>query len=419
MKNALLGIVAVLQVVSPFLIARNNFKPSNYCQTCRTPAILLAKSDSGACLWSPQDLTKDNQGYLPIPENDYIKQYQRNPDSLWPVEFFLITYRRNAKNKKTHLLVRKSANGTAKYGVGTGVPVTRWLLSTQNLPRGYEFREPPIEFDARNFPEFPESEESSWTYRKIDICRDAFDVAGDNNFHDPELKAYATKIWECLKEKLSAQRKDDIEKLETWEAKRLEIIQKIIEKDNSITAIQGMLRMSGIFERTGRNGSGSPRYIALGELAPDPVQLVQSMQIYTMFPQMPDPMPMPSATSEELKEEIQSRVVRMKMSGRDPHKDVYGRKYTHISTSNVSNTIHGIYFTLDATDIPGLDQIPALDLFSTEFFTREWKNLEELKVLDPNAKDFICTEDPKSTFISGYIVRQLIKDGKIDIHRTD
>ena len=43
--------------------------------------------------WSPQDLTKDCPGFLPIPDDDYVKKYQRNPE-LWPVEFFLIAYRR-------------------------------------------------------------------------------------------------------------------------------------------------------------------------------------------------------------------------------------------------------------------------------------------------------------------------------------
>ena len=28
--------------------------------------------------WAPQDLTKDRAGFAPIPDNDYVKQYERN-----------------------------------------------------------------------------------------------------------------------------------------------------------------------------------------------------------------------------------------------------------------------------------------------------------------------------------------------------
>jgi hypothetical protein len=141
-----------------------------------------------------------------------------------------------------------------------------------------------------------------------------------------------------------------------------------------------------------------------------------------MFPQMPDPMPLPSTPSEELQKEITTREFRMAESGRDPHQDKYGRKFTHKSTSNVSNTIHGVYFTLDATDLllPGLDddvdEVPAMDLFGTGKIKREWKSLEDLKVLDEDGKGInISVEDTKPTFISGFIVRQLVKDKVIDI----
>lgn len=74
--------------------------------------------------WSPQDLTNDNPGFLPIPDDDYVKAYQRNPE-LWPVEFFLIAYRRASNEetgaRETQVLVRRSANGTSKWGVGTCV----------------------------------------------------------------------------------------------------------------------------------------------------------------------------------------------------------------------------------------------------------------------------------------------------------
>jgi len=150
------------------------------------------------------------------------------------------------------------------------------------------------------------------------------------------------------------------------------------------------------------------------EDAPDPSKLVESMRVYTMFPQMPDPMPLPSTTAEELRKEIESRDIRMEESGRDPHKDEYGRIFTHKSTSNVSNTIHGVYFTLDATHLSGLDEVPALDLFSTKEVEREWVCLSDLNVLEEDGKT-ISTVDTKPTFISGFIVRQLVKEKVIPV----
>jgi hypothetical protein len=85
-----------------------------------------------------------------------------------------------------------------------------------------------------------------------------------------------------------------------------------------------------------------PRYVSLDKNdAPDPAKLVQSMRSFTMFPQMPDPMPLPGTPSEALQKEITRRESHLKKSGRDPHQDKYGRKFTHTSTLNVSNTIHG------------------------------------------------------------------------------
>ena len=138
------------------------------------------------------------------------------------------------------------------------------------------------------------------------------------------------------------------------------------------------------------------------------------MRMYTMYPQMPEPMPLPWTSREDLQNEIETRESRMKESGRDPHKDRHGRTYTHKSTSNVSNTIHGMYLTLDATDLPGLDEVPALDLFGTKETKREWISLQDLKVLDSDGKT-IGTEDTKPTFISGFIVRQLVKVGVIKV----
>ena len=121
-------------------------------------------------------------------------------------------------------------------------------------------------------------------------------------------------------------------------------------------------------------------------------------------------MPLPSTPQAELQREIRTREARMAESGRDPHTDPYGRVFTHISTNNPSNTIHGVYLTLDATDLPGLDEVPAVDLFGTKEITREWKSLQDLAVLESDGRT-ISTADTKPTFISGFIVRQLVKDG--------
>ena len=127
-----------------------------------------------------------------------------------------------------------------------------------------------------------------------------------------------------------------------------------------------------------------------------------------MFPQMPDPMPLPSTSSKDLQHEIATRGHRMAENGRDSHKDKYGRMYTHISTNNVSNTIHGIYLSVDTTDLNGLDDIYGLDLFGTT----KVRSLTDLKVMSEDGTT-IGTDDTKSTFISGLIVRQLVKEGVI------
>ena len=331
--------------------------------------------------WAPQDLTKSSPGRTPIPDDDYVKKYQQNPE-LWPVEFFLVAYRRS-RNKETQqpetqVLVRESANGTSKWGVGTGVPATRWVLSTQERPPlGYKWSEPRVQelvpareplrvrLEASSFPEFPRNGQESWTYDKIDIREDAFNGPDATLFHDPELEEYANQIREGLRKRLSEQ-VDFGTSMSSWEASRLSVVKGVVDNANSLAAIQGTLRMSGLFARkagaAAGGGAACPRYVCLGERAPDHAKLVQSMRIFTMFPQMPDPMPLPSTPSSELQEEIMSRESRMAESGRDPHEDAHGRKYTHKSTSNVSNTIHGVYLTLDATDLPGLDEVPAFDL---------------------------------------------------------
>jgi hypothetical protein len=54
-------------------------------------------------------------------------------------------------------------------GVWARVPVTRWLLSTAEVPLGYEIARPSVTIDARSYPEFPKGV-GSWKYLKIDIC---------------------------------------------------------------------------------------------------------------------------------------------------------------------------------------------------------------------------------------------------------
>lgn len=329
--------------------------------------------------WAPQDLMRDNAGFAPIPDDDYIKQYQANP-SLWPVEFFVIVYRRIRGSAE--VLVRRSANGTSKYGVGSGVPATRWVLSSQEAPPGYA--KAGLSFDASNFPEFGADE--SWSYDKIDICEDAF------AYGDHEIEAFAGEVRNGLRAQLAARSRDN-----EWDQSTLSVVRSVLDKPSSLAAIQGTLRMSGIFawQATG------DRYVEPANAA----ELAKTVRIYTMFPQMPVPMPDPSAAPEAVREEIDSRAVRMANSGRNPHMDRHGRVYTHISTPNVSNTIHGVYLTLNATDLE--ETPPALDLFGTKEIEREWVSLRDLEVS--------TGADPKPTFISGFIVRQLVAEGVIDV----
>ncbi|CAN0123398.1 unnamed protein product, partial [Heterosigma akashiwo] len=374
------------------------------------------------------DLTANSPGCLAIPDDDYVKKYQQNPE-LWPVEFFLVAFRRT-KNKQSHktetqLLVRNSSNGTSKWGLGTGAPATRWMLSSvERPPFGYEWSRrtkrlsdpmPATEnsriiFEAANFPEYASDGQTSWTYTKIDVVGDAFNQ--DSGLSDPELEDYAKQILGNIRAELSKKISDG-DNLNCWESSRLSIVKNVAESDGCVAALQGTLRMSGLFASRA-DGSPSSRYISLKDGAPDPDELVQSMRIFTMFPQMPNPLPLPSASPEELQKELASRQSRLTESGKDPHKDKYGRRFTHISTSNVSNTIHGVYLTLDATGLTELDEVPAFDMFGTKRIKREWKSLEDLKVLDLDGES-ISTEDPKPTFISGYIARQLVREHIIKV----
>ena len=222
----------------------------------------------------------------------------------------------------------------------------------------------------------------------------------------------------------------------SFEATTMVVVKEILEKPNSVAAIQGTLRMSGLFAKkqcrddniiggksssNQNNISSSPtRYINFEDEAATPTKLAQSMRIYTMFPQMPDPLPLPSTSAEELRQEIINRDSYMAKTGRNPHMDRHGRMYTHRSTSNVSNTIHGIYLTLDLSGVDGVNGDgesvvpPAFDLFGMKEIEREWVSLVDLKVLDDDGKRLsIGTKDTKSTFISGFIVRQLVKEGII------
>lgn len=384
------------------------------------------------CCWTPQDLAVDNPGFPPIPDDDYIKKYQSQPEALWPVEFFLITYRRTKQRatSETQVLVRRSANGTSKYGLGTGVPVTRWLLSDQQQPPfGYRRKSSDgnscTTFAASNYPEFRTQKDGNqhcdWTYDKIDIRADAFtgpDVPPA--LQDAALAEHAKKIRNALQKHFSSVEKEN---LSSWDSSVVAVMKNILADDNSVAAIHGTLRMSGLFEHRAtpnrydkEDDSCLPRYISLNDDASNPTKLASTVRVYTMFPQMPDPMPHPSTSAADLREEIATRPIRMAQSGRDPHQDTYGRRYTHISTSNVSNTIHGVYLTLDATGLPGLDDdddvVPALDLMGKERVAREWVSLQDLKVLADDGHT-IGTWDTKPTFISGFIVRQLIREGVI------
>ena len=95
-------------------------------------------------------------------------------------------------------------------------------------------------------------------------------------------------------------------------------------------------------------------------------------------------------------------------------------KGAEVSRKNVSNTIHGVYITFDATDLlPGVEDVPpAYDLFGTMPIEREWVSVNDLKVteVDDDGQTMIGECDTKDQFISGFIVRQLIRDGVIAIN---
>lgn len=81
------------------------------------------------------------------------------------------------------------------------------------------------------------------TYRKIDID-DAFS-SNDADLRDLELEEYAATIRNALRERIMEQRGKSV--LSSWEAARFSVIQNVLDRKNSIAAIQGSLRMSGLF----------------------------------------------------------------------------------------------------------------------------------------------------------------------------
>ena len=87
-----------------------------------------------------------------------------------------------------------------------------------------------------------------------------------------------------------------------------------------MAAIQGSFRMSGLFEKKDDESikeSDDERFVSFDN-APDPSTLAKSMRIYTMFPQMPDPMTLPSTSAKDLQHEIATRGDRMLENSRDP-----------------------------------------------------------------------------------------------------
>ena len=345
-------------------------------------------------LWPVErDLTSDIPGFVPIPADDYIKRYQSDPDRLWPVEFFVVAYRR--RGAQVEVLVRSSANGTSKFGLGTGVPATRWIDSNSNPPEGYKTSDGKATFQARDFP----WSDGGWSYSKIDIQDRAFARVG---LDDPDLEEVASILRDHLLVHFADYLRD--ENMSHWDSSTARTVESTLDKTNSISAIQGSLRMSGIFaSKSGRHKS------VVREVG----KIARAVKVVTMFPQMPYPhLPPPDTPAEELRRELRTRQERMRADGVDRHRDKHGRIYTHISTSNVSNTIHGVYLPIDVTDMLKDDETPpALDLFGTDEVERMWVSLADLGVV--NSDGSIKNDDPKSTFISGFVLRHMVEEGSI------
>ena len=343
------------------------------------------------------DLTRDIPGSVAIPADDYIKKYQSDPDRLWPVEFFVVAYRRSP-SAGVEVLVRSSANGTSKYGLGTGVPATRWIDSNSDPPRGYQISEGEATFRARDFP----WSDGGWSYTKIDIQDRAFARAG---LDDPDLENVASILRDHLLVHFADSLRDG--NLSDWDSSTVRTVISTLNKTSSISAIQGSLRMSGLFAS---KSEGRYESVTRGVR-----KIARAAKVVTMFPQMPYPhLPSPDTPAEDLRRELVTRQDRMRADGVDRHRDKYGRVYTHISTSNVSNTIHGVYLPIDVTDaMKGDETPPALDLFGTDEVERIWISLADLDVL--NSDGSIKQDDPKSTFISGFVLRKMVEEGSIEL----
>ncbi|EJK50126.1 hypothetical protein THAOC_30937 [Thalassiosira oceanica] len=350
------------------------------------------------------DLTRDNPGFDSIAD-DYIKSYQSDPENLWPVEFFIVAYRRlgarrRSPGERVEVLVRSSANGTSKYGLGTGVPATRWIHSKSNPPKGYQTSEGKATFHARDFP----WSDGGWSYSKIDIQDRVFARVG---LGDPDLEKVASILRDHLLVHFADFLRD--ENLSHWDSSTARTVMSTLDKKSSISAIQGSLRMSGLFA-----SKNDGRYKSVSRLVRE---IARAAKVVTMFPQMPYPhLPSPDTQEEELRRELVTRQERMRAEGVDRHRDKHGRVYTHISTSNVSNTIHGVYLPIDVTDIMLNDDEtpPALDLFGTDEAERMWISLADLGVI--NSDGSIKDDDPKSTFISGLVLRHMVEEGSIELH---
>jgi hypothetical protein len=54
--------------------------------------------------------------------------------------------------------------------------------------------------------------------------------------------------------------------------------------------------------------------------------------------------------------------------------------------------------------------MPAFDLFGIKAIPREWKSLQDLDVLNEDGQS-ISNMDTKPTFVTGFIVRYLLREG--------
>uniref|UniRef100_A0A7S1FS17 Uncharacterized protein n=1 Tax=Corethron hystrix TaxID=216773 RepID=A0A7S1FS17_9STRA len=346
----------------------------------RRPLRPPTSSPAVAPLWSPLDLTAEPPGLPPLPPDDLLRLYTSQPD-LWPVELFAIMYRADADG--TLLSVRDASNGTAQWGLGSGVPAVRWAPSWHAPPTGYVRSDPPRQIEAQRFPTF--GGENSWTYDRIEATGEA---GGD-----PDLEAAAGRLRNALRDVLAAEQPRT-----PWDEARISAVRMALENECGLAAVRGTLRTTGLF------GGG-------GAVTLDWEGMAARARVYALLPQMPSPLPHPNTSAEELRRELRDRPAVIEREGRDPHCDVHGRVYTHISTANVSNTIMAVYLCLDLTGWPETKELPALDAGGHQTGRREWKSLEDLKVLDVHGR--IATEDPKQIFISGYVVRELVRENII------